>query len=149
MANRKAIEENVISLSASIARFFERALSYAKSRLGNDVAHLYPPSVASNLDWYKSVNMLDFLRSVGVHARVNTMLNRERSVGLSQMKVLMLISCLLVFVQDWTHNKAFHTPSLPISSFRPMTFITSTGTTTVQYRLGAQINGVTSSQVLN
>jgi tyrosyl-tRNA synthetase len=39
---------------------------------------LSKPVVTSNLQWHKGINMLQFLRDVGVHARVNTMLNRER-----------------------------------------------------------------------
>lgn len=36
------------------------------------------PDVTSNFQWHENINLLDFLRTVGVHARVNTMLNRER-----------------------------------------------------------------------
>lgn len=38
------------------------------------------PKIKSNLKWYKHMELLDFLRTVGVHARVNTMISRDRCV---------------------------------------------------------------------
>ncbi|TFK75399.1 tyrosyl-tRNA synthetase [Pluteus cervinus] len=77
LADRKEVEANVVSLSASLDKFFQHALLYAKSRVKEDLNDVQPPSITSNLIWHKSISMLDFLRTVGVHARINTMLNRE------------------------------------------------------------------------
>ncbi|KAF9465038.1 hypothetical protein BDZ94DRAFT_433124 [Collybia nuda] len=75
-ADTKQVEGNAASLTASIQRFFGRAVEYAVRRVGD---HRRGPDavVANNLEWHERVNMLDFLQHVAIHARVNTMLNRE------------------------------------------------------------------------
>lgn len=76
-ADTKQVEDNAASLTRSIQAFFTRAVGYAVRRVGH--THLGPDAVVTNnLQWHESVNMLDFLQHVGIHARVNTMLNRER-----------------------------------------------------------------------
>ncbi|TFK44730.1 hypothetical protein BDQ12DRAFT_673472 [Crucibulum laeve] len=77
LADVKQVEDNVISLTKSIQNFFKRALVYADARLEKNEVICTEPAVTSNLEWHQSFNMLDFLQIVGVHARVNTMLNRE------------------------------------------------------------------------
>ena len=67
------------SLTAGIQTFFKRAFVYADARIGQN-HDLSEAVVTSNLQWHEGVNMLQFLQKVGVHARVNTMLNRERYV---------------------------------------------------------------------
>ncbi|KXN92446.1 Tyrosine--tRNA ligase 1 [Leucoagaricus sp. SymC.cos] len=79
-ADIQQVEENVVKLTQSIQIFFGRALDYARNRLeeyGSPVSHLQSPTVLSNLMWHEKFTMLDFLRDVGKHVRVNTMLNRE------------------------------------------------------------------------
>lgn len=76
-ANTKHVEDNAASLKQSVEGFFTRAVGYGVRRVGH--THLGPRvEVANNLQWHESINMLDFLQYVGIHARVNTMLNRER-----------------------------------------------------------------------
>lgn len=77
-ADQSQIEDNVLSLSQSINAFFDRAILYAESRMDGPTVPLAPPTLLSNLQWHQEMGMLDFLRTVGIHARVNTMLNRER-----------------------------------------------------------------------
>jgi tyrosyl-tRNA synthetase len=68
----------VKSLTTSIRNFFKRASAFADARIAHNKGLLGEPVVTSNLQWHEGVNMLEFLHKVGVHARVNTMLNRER-----------------------------------------------------------------------
>lgn len=77
-ANAAQIERNVGLLSESIKSFFRSGLLYAKSRLPSASDITSDPEVKSNLEWHQNFTMLEFLRVVGVHARVNTMLNKER-----------------------------------------------------------------------
>ncbi|KAL0575740.1 tyrosyl-tRNA synthetase [Marasmius crinis-equi] len=79
LADAQQVEGNVASLSKGVKQFLQRAFSFAQSRLpaGNQEVSVYTPEVKSNLDWHKDFRMLEFLRNVGRHARVNTMLNRE------------------------------------------------------------------------
>ncbi|KAF8893779.1 hypothetical protein BD779DRAFT_1435384, partial [Infundibulicybe gibba] len=75
-ADVQQIQNNVTGLTASIDLFFERARKYATTRLslGKEISDI---RVKSNLDWHGSLTMLEFLQKVGIHSRVNTMLNRE------------------------------------------------------------------------
>jgi tyrosyl-tRNA synthetase len=81
LADVTQVEDNVVNLTSSIQAFFRRAYLYAGSRLSLDSCATSEPVVRNNLDWHESFTLLDFLQTVGVHARVNTMLNRERCVG--------------------------------------------------------------------
>jgi tyrosyl-tRNA synthetase len=40
-------------------------------------ASVQPITYVNNLDFYKDMNMLSFLRDIGKHFRVNTMLSRD------------------------------------------------------------------------
>lgn len=76
----KTIEHNVANLTENVKKFFKRALVYADDRVVQNKAICIDANVSSNLPWYKNLNLLEFLQTAGVHARVNTMLNRERRV---------------------------------------------------------------------
>ncbi|KAG6841902.1 hypothetical protein C0991_005632 [Blastosporella zonata] len=76
-ADVNQVNDNVSSLTEGIRTFFKRASTYAQRR-GMSVEGLaMEPAVTSNLQWHGDINLLEFLRTVGIHARVNTMLNRE------------------------------------------------------------------------
>ncbi|PPQ67253.1 hypothetical protein CVT25_005837 [Psilocybe cyanescens] len=77
LAEVSEVEANVVNLTSSIQRFFKNALLYATSRLESKENVYQEPRVVNNLDWHGSTNLLQFLQTVGVRARVNTMLNRE------------------------------------------------------------------------
>ncbi|KAG5653986.1 hypothetical protein H0H81_008568 [Sphagnurus paluster] len=76
-ADSSQVASNVTSLTQSINTFFHRAFRYADARTTHNEELSAQPVVTSNLDWHATINLLDFLQSVGHHARVNTMLNRE------------------------------------------------------------------------
>ncbi|TBU45894.1 hypothetical protein BD309DRAFT_989194 [Dichomitus squalens] len=73
---RETIEYNVAQLTAGIKQFFERAQKYAEKRIPSSLRVL-PPNVQNNFNWLKDLSLLEFLRTVGFHSRVNTMLTRE------------------------------------------------------------------------
>ncbi|KAG6861097.1 hypothetical protein C0995_004034 [Termitomyces sp. Mi166 len=77
LADIKQVSDNVDSLTKGIHTFFKHASAYARARGLNVERLIREPAVTSNLQWHENINLLDFLRTVGVHARVNTMLNRE------------------------------------------------------------------------
>ncbi|EPT05031.1 hypothetical protein FOMPIDRAFT_1139959 [Fomitopsis schrenkii] len=77
LAEASLVEDNVRSLSDAIQRFFTGALSYAHERLPPSEAQISPPDVRNNLHWFKDMGLLEFLRSVGIHHRVNNMMARE------------------------------------------------------------------------
>jgi len=72
------VEHNVNALSTAVLDFFKNAAKYATSRhpeLAFQISTM--PKVHSNLEWFQGMGLLEFLRTVGVHARVNTMIARE------------------------------------------------------------------------
>ncbi|KAI1794059.1 hypothetical protein LXA43DRAFT_884347 [Ganoderma leucocontextum] len=77
LSARETIEYNVTQLTAGINQFFEQATEYAAKRLPSSSTRIPPPNVQNNLNWLKDLNLLEFLRTVGFHSRVNTMLARE------------------------------------------------------------------------
>jgi tyrosyl-tRNA synthetase len=72
------IGENVVSLTTAIERFFRNGRAYANARLAKNTVDVPPPTVVNNLDWYRNMSFIDFLREIGTKARVNSMLARER-----------------------------------------------------------------------
>ncbi|KDQ28134.1 hypothetical protein PLEOSDRAFT_1083989 [Pleurotus ostreatus PC15] len=77
LAVKQEVEANVASLTEGVKRFFDSAKTYASKRVTLDLAKWQDVEVKNNIQWYEGVSFLDFLRNVGVHARVNTMINRE------------------------------------------------------------------------
>lgn len=54
-------------------------MKYAEKRVrSSTAATTQTPQVRSNIEWFRGMGLLEFLRVVGVHSRVNTMLARER-----------------------------------------------------------------------
>ncbi|KAI0697249.1 hypothetical protein BC835DRAFT_1473316 [Cytidiella melzeri] len=74
------VQSNVEHLSGAVTKFFTSALQYAQTRLGLSsglMTDLQAPPVLNNLHWLQGVGLLEFLRTVGLHARVNSMIARE------------------------------------------------------------------------
>ena len=76
--NKSVVEQNVASLEAALRKFFEGATEYAATRGISTKGAFSDLQVKSNLEWHKDFSMLDFFMIVGSHARMNTMLNKER-----------------------------------------------------------------------
>ncbi|KAF5385964.1 hypothetical protein D9615_002242 [Tricholomella constricta] len=76
-ADIKQVADNVTSLTEGINTFFRRAFVYADARMAHNEELSVEPVVTSNLQWLEGINLLEFLQTVGIHTRVNTMLNRE------------------------------------------------------------------------
>ena len=49
-----------------------------RSRTGSQNILHAEPAIINNLEWHEPFSLLDFLQKVGVHARVSTMMNRDR-----------------------------------------------------------------------
>ncbi|TFK54458.1 tyrosyl-tRNA synthetase [Heliocybe sulcata] len=71
------IEQNAQKLTASMDLFFRKGIQYAERRWNHEGESIQAPEILNNLAWTKDVSLLEFLRTVGVHARMNTMLGRE------------------------------------------------------------------------
>ena len=73
-------QNNMLKLSTAVQNFFERARNYARKRVSSLDGSYVPPLVMNNIDWFKNLGVLDFLRVAGANARVNSMIARERQV---------------------------------------------------------------------
>lgn len=73
-------QSNTLKLSAAVQNFFERARDYAGKRVSPSDQSCTPPLVMNNIDWFKNLGVLEFLRVAGATARVNSMIARERQV---------------------------------------------------------------------
>lgn len=80
MSDAANVERNVEKLRSAVTKFFDSASSYARKYVSLPNTALETPHIKSNIEWFKGMGLLEFLRVVGVHARVNTMLSRERYV---------------------------------------------------------------------
>lgn len=81
LSQTEVVQSNVQHLSDAITKFFKGALQYVQARQEQSDASVvdqHPPTVMNNLQWLQGVGLLEFLRTVGLHARVNTMIARER-----------------------------------------------------------------------
>ncbi|KIJ18687.1 hypothetical protein PAXINDRAFT_8930 [Paxillus involutus ATCC 200175] len=77
LSEKNQIELNTLNLVEAIQRFFSRATTYARDKLSNRGSTLPDVQVLNNLTWLKDTNLLDFLRTAGIHFRVNNMLARD------------------------------------------------------------------------
>ncbi|CAK5265749.1 unnamed protein product [Mycena citricolor] len=76
-AEEEKTRSSAESLTAAVSHFFARALEYAQSRIVLKPNRFIEIRPKNNAKWHREMTMMDFLRDVGVHARVNTMLNKE------------------------------------------------------------------------
>ena len=94
LSARETIEYNVGQLTEGISQFFKRAMEYAEKRLSPSSTRIAPPNIQNNITWLKDLNLLEFLRTVGFHSRVNTMLARDRwVVSACTRDMLTVIQC--------------------------------------------------------
>ncbi|KAJ7188195.1 hypothetical protein C8R46DRAFT_1053978 [Mycena filopes] len=77
LAETETTAENTTALVNSVELFFKRALLYADDRIVLAPERLVDIRAKNNIDWHRNMTMMDFLRTVGVHSRINTMLNKE------------------------------------------------------------------------
>ena len=79
--DKVATQENMLRLWAAVETFFERASDYMGKRMPSPMASYAPPLVMNNIEWFKDLGVLEFMRVVGTTARVNSMVARERQAA--------------------------------------------------------------------
>ncbi|KAJ1724820.1 tyrosyl-tRNA synthetase [Coemansia erecta] len=76
--DRATLARNVAGIEAQLQRFFSRGTEYALKRMPEiDPAGLRQVRVLHNADWYRDMNILAFLGSVGRYSRVGAMMARD------------------------------------------------------------------------
>jgi tyrosyl-tRNA synthetase len=78
--DKAATEKNMDELSSAVQRFFERAHDYVAKRIPSLGASYATPRIMNNIEWFKDLGVLEFMRVAGSAARVNSMMTRERWV---------------------------------------------------------------------
>ncbi|THH20913.1 hypothetical protein EUX98_g8499 [Antrodiella citrinella] len=71
------VEDNVRNLKSAVSSFFTQATAYVRRREPNMPFKSTEVKARNNLKWFKHMNLLEFLRTVGVHSRVNSMITRD------------------------------------------------------------------------
>lgn len=72
--------DNVDSLTQAVNGFFASAMEYGSRRVPPSVRAIPEslPKIANNVEWLGSLGLLEFLTKAGRHARVPTMISRDR-----------------------------------------------------------------------
>lgn len=65
--NLKSIQENIETLFENHSKYFWKG----------DLFHLKPIIVLNNIDWYKNLNIIEFMKTIGKHFRIGTMMGRS------------------------------------------------------------------------
>ena len=76
--DQAAAEKNMHDLLVAVQNFFECARIYVGKRTASLGASFTPPLVMNNIEWFRNLGVLEFMRVVGTAARVNSMVARER-----------------------------------------------------------------------
>ncbi|CAE6430079.1 unnamed protein product [Rhizoctonia solani] len=71
------ISGNKNKLAVQLERFFHLGTDRAAKYLNITAERLAPPKFLDNLTWTSNITLLDFLRDVGKHAKVNVMVSRD------------------------------------------------------------------------
>lgn len=77
LLSQEDLERNVKSITSQVEHFLKRGASYASQRTPSATETFLEPMVVNNRDWLGKMSMIDFLRIVGKHARVNQMVAKE------------------------------------------------------------------------
>ena len=70
--NNLVANENITNIGTNIRTIFENHDKY----FWKDKDVLKPPIIVNNLDWYRDVNVIDFIKGVGRHFRLGSMMGR-------------------------------------------------------------------------
>ena len=117
-ADQAKTEHNTTELVQSVAAFFESGRRYAQARLPPSSKIIHRPRIIDNKEWLQQLGLLEFLRTAGIHIRLNTMLARERCVDLCQyMKSTKKILCT-VYDRAWSPKRAYLLPNSRTSFYK-------------------------------
>jgi len=78
LLTQEELTGNSESITRQVHHFFEHGEKYVRKRQSpSDFSTTKPPKVVNNLEWLGGMGFLEFLRTVGKHAKVNVMLTRD------------------------------------------------------------------------
>ncbi len=146
------IEHNIACHSAQLRTILDRAVHMHPENLGDGAGEAWDTPVLNNYDWLRDWTFLDFLRDIGKHFRVNTMIakdsvkNRltEREQGLSFTE----FSYMLIQGFDFYHLREHHSCQLQIGGSDQWGNITA-GTELIRRKMGVPAFGMTMPLLLD
>jgi tyrosyl-tRNA synthetase len=71
------IEHNILSLQDQFKYLIGNLDAHLHDSFGSETLALQPIRFVNNIEFYKNMNVINFLRDVGVHFRLGNMLSRE------------------------------------------------------------------------
>jgi tyrosyl-tRNA synthetase len=148
------IEANIATISAQLRTIFDRAMKMHPETLGEHVdwAEDWQAAVLNNYSWLQDWTFLDFLRDVGKHFRVNTMIAKDsvkaRLEGRDQGLSFTEFSYMLIQGYDFCHLREHHECQLQIGGSDQWGNITA-GTDLIRRKLGASAFGQTMPLLLD
>jgi tyrosyl-tRNA synthetase len=76
LLTKEQLDANFKGIETQLTNFFDRAIKYIPN--SSNEPQLKTVTLLNNYDWYKNMNIVEFLTKVGKWARVSTMLSRSR-----------------------------------------------------------------------
>ena len=77
MQSTEKIRQNVIGIEANVRHLLRDCNTSTNSNSTDTEYALHPPKIVNNIDWYLNQTPLDFIRDVGRHFRMGSMLSRD------------------------------------------------------------------------
>lgn len=79
LITEEQVQKNIDGIRVQLRTILDRALEMHTDQLSDDVKNALhePTPIVNNADWMKPWSFIDFLRDVGKHFKVNTMLARD------------------------------------------------------------------------
>lgn len=78
LASLAVVEDNVRTLKSAVTKFFSSVDRYVRRRAPTAAFQESEVKAKNNVKWFQHMDLLEFLRTVGIHARVNSMIARDR-----------------------------------------------------------------------
>ena len=148
------LEANIAGNSAQLRTIFDRAMHMHPETMGEHASRAdgWQAPIVNNYDWMKQWGFLDFLRDVGKHFRVNTMIAKDsvknrlenRDQGLSFTE----FSYMLIQGYDFFHLFDHHACRLQIGGSDQWGNITA-GTELIRRKRGTAAYGLTMPLLLD
>lgn len=154
LLSEEDVERNLAGIGAQLRTILGRAMTMHPETLGEnaEAAEGWEIPVLNNYDWFKNWTFIDFLRDVGKHFRVNTMIAKEsvskrlseREQGISFTE----FSYMLLQGFDFHHLREEHACRLQIGGSDQWGNITA-GTELIRRKSGKDAFGLTMPLLLS
>ena len=78
LLGHETVEQNIEGITQQVKKFFDQSQQYINKRMPALSTPVQQPEIMNNITWLQNIPLLDFLRDVGKHAKVNVMVTKDR-----------------------------------------------------------------------